>query len=195
MKERRKSRRYGRRLQVRFGEAGFDHTGFTQDVSATGMFVVSAKLPELGRRVHLQVQVTPSQQVHFEGMVQRHRQSPRALQAYAKNGFGVRFLELEELVGDILPKLSEAPLEVTVATADEARGLVSSQLRHGGLFVPAPAVKAERDEALTVVLKLSFADAEVVLDGRVMQLMPGAGVALQLERAAEAVAAVEGLLP
>ncbi len=195
MKERRRARRYGRRLQVRFGEAGFDHTGFTQDVSSSGMFVVSTVLPGLGQRVHLLVQVTPSKAVHFEGQVQRHKQAPRALQAYSKNGFGVRFLPLDELLEDILPKLAEAPLELSVATADEARGLLSSQLRHGGLFVPAPSVKAERDEALTVVLKLAFADAEVVLDGRVMQWMPGAGVALQLERAAEAVAAVEGLLP
>ena len=195
MNERRKAKRYGRRLQVRFGEGGFEQVGFTQDVSATGMFVVSAKLPAIGQRVHLQVQVTPTQLVHFEGLVQRHKQAPRALQAYSKNGFGVRFLALEELVGDILPKLKEDVLELKVSTADEARALVATQLRHGGLFVPGAAVKAERDEALTVVLKLSFADAEVVLDGRVMQRMPGAGVALQLERASEAVAAVEGLLP
>jgi len=194
MKERRKARRFGKRLQVRFGEAGFDHTGFTQDVSASGMFVVSTTLPALGQRVHLQVHATPSQAVHFEGVVQRHKQAPRALQAYAKNGFGVRFLSLEDLVGNILPKLAAAPLELTVSTADEAQALLTAQLRHGGLFVPG-SVKAERDEALTVVLKLAFADAEVVLDGRVMQLMPGAGVALTLERASEAVAAVEGLLP
>jgi hypothetical protein len=106
----------------------------------------------------------------------------------------VRFLALEELVADILPRLAAAPLELTLSTADEAEALLSAQLRHGGLFVPG-SIKAERDEALTVVLKLAFADAEVVLDGRVMQLMPGAGVALQLERASEAVSAVEGLLP
>jgi hypothetical protein len=193
MKERRKARRYGRRLTVRWGEAGFEHGGFTQDISSSGMFVVSRALPEVGKRVHLQVQVTATQTAHFEGRVQRHKQAPRALQSVAPTGFGVSFIPLEELVEDILPRLRAAPLELSCATADDARRLLEDQLRRGGLFVATAATPA-RDEALTVVLRLPFADTDVVLDGRVMQVMPGAGVALQLERPAEAVASLEGML-
>ncbi|MEN9798835.1 MAG: hypothetical protein RL653_2531 [Pseudomonadota bacterium] len=193
MRERRKAKRFGRRLTVRWGESAFEHAGFTQDVSSSGMFVVSRTLPDVGERVHLQVQVTATQVVHFEGRVQRHKQAPRALQSVAPSGFGVSFVPLEELVEDILPRLRAAPLELSCATVEDARRLVDDQLRRGGLFVATQATPA-RDESLTVVIKLLFADAEVVLDGRVMQVMPGAGVALQLERAAEAVASVEGML-
>lgn len=193
MRERRKARRFGRRLTVRWGETGFEHSGFTQDVSSSGMFVVSGALPEVGQRVHLQVHLTATQAIHFEGRVERHKQAPRALQSLARTGFGVRFVPLEELVADILPQLRAAPLELACETAVQAKALVDEQLRRGGLFVPTQLSPA-RDEALTVLLKLTFAQAEVALDGRVMQVMPGAGVALQLEHPAEAVAAVEGLL-
>lgn len=193
MRERRKARRYGKRLSVRWGEAAFEHAGFTQDVSSSGMFVVSRALPEVGRRVHLQVQVTATQAVHFEGRVQRHKQAPRALQSVAPSGFGVSFIPLDELVADILPQLRAAPLELSCATVEEARRVLEDQLRRGGLFVATQATPA-RDEALTVVLRLPFADTDVVLDGRVMQVVPGAGVALQLERPEEAVASLEGML-
>ena len=192
VRERRKSKRVGKRLSVRWGEAEFENGGFTVDVSTSGMFVVSRVLPELGKRVHLQVQVTPTQLLHFEGRVQRHKQAPRALQSVAATGFGVSFVPVEELVAEIIPPPRGAPLEVLCETAEHARQLRDGLLRQGGLFVSSQST-FQRDEPLTVALKFPFAKTEFVVEGKVLQLMPGFGVALQVERAAEVAALLEGV--
>jgi hypothetical protein len=100
--EKRRGRRVGRRLIVRFGEREFENTGFSQDVSVSGMFIISTFLPNIGARVHIQVEVARGRYVHFEGVVTRQKRVPLALQRSGKGGFGVRLLSTTELVAEVV---------------------------------------------------------------------------------------------
>src|SRR6266852_5976837 len=102
MKERRGQKRFRRRFMVRYGERELSHTGFTQDVSRGGAFIVSPYRPPLDAHLHVQVYLDNETSVYFEALVRRHKIIPPELRSLEKGGFGVRFLLPDELLADIL---------------------------------------------------------------------------------------------
>src|SRR4051794_21018502 len=98
MAEKRRQRRYRRRLLIKFGEADLNQSGFTTDISNTGLFVQAPRLVALAARVPLQVFYQGEKFVFLEGEVRRHKLVPLSLRNVERGGFGLRFLLPSELV-------------------------------------------------------------------------------------------------
>ena len=83
--------RENKRLAVRFGLPGepLDCVAFTADVSPLGLFVVTAKLPAVGKQLIIQIQL-PDQTLRLEGWVAWSKTVPVQLRSVEKTGFGVR---------------------------------------------------------------------------------------------------------
>lgn len=109
MQQRREKRR-PRRLPVRFRRRGesVPHQGFTTNISTTGVFISTRETLPVGTRLRLEF-VDPLHGFVVEGVVARTARSEAALQHVMPAGVGVRFLEVEELVAELLPVRAAAP--------------------------------------------------------------------------------------
>ena len=142
MAERRKHRRYSRRLKVRFGEDGFTRVGFSSDISATGLFIVSSPVPKLGTRLHVEIVLDDDKSLFFEGVVQRQALIAPELRQMIKGGFGVEFLSSHQLLPELLPRLRAPPpkhdpgvVVLRYETSEQFRTAFDAELRRGGVFV------------------------------------------------------------
>lgn len=182
--ERRRERRYPRRLTVRYGEHELSRTGLTHDISTSGAFVIAQGLPPLDSRIHLLISAGPERSVYFEGVVRRHRVLPPALRQIEHGGFGVRFLMPGDLVRELVPKAGSAndALEVVFDSADHLRRSVETEIRFGGVFVPTSAPFA-RDAPVTVDLALEFAGRRFSFPAKVVQVITASakGVAVTFD--------------
>ena len=99
MPERRKATRYPRRLQVRYWALGEPEpfTGYSANISATGMFVGTASPLPPGTRVRVEI-LDPERGFVVEGIVAHAAKISPILQKIRTSGMGVRFLRVEELV-------------------------------------------------------------------------------------------------
>lgn len=84
--EHRAAKRIPRRLKVLFGATGFDQSGFTQDISETGVFVTASKLPSLGAELVLRFD---SNDTTVHANVVRHSIVPAELRSVQRHGFGL----------------------------------------------------------------------------------------------------------
>lgn len=103
-----RARRWPRHLKVRFWPRGSEeevHQGLTADISLGGVFIRTRELQKPGTRLTLRVGEEDESFV-VEGVVARAVQTPPALQSVRPTGIGVRFLSVEELVDEILPRVS-----------------------------------------------------------------------------------------
>lgn len=136
MGEKRKSKRHGRRLKVRFGESnvgGFPHSGLTNDVSTTGLFVVTGQTPKPGTRLHLEVMLQNEKPLYVEGVVARLVLVPPELRLIMKAGVGVRYLLGHELLSELSPALSPPKKDdpFTLTFDDEASWRAARGARQG----------------------------------------------------------------
>ncbi len=182
--ERRRERRFPRRLTVRYGEIELSRTGLTHDISASGAFVVAQGLPPLDSHIHLLISAGPGRALYFEGEVRRHRVLPAALRQIDHGGFGVRFLLPGDLVRELVPKAGTATdsLEVVFDSPEHLRRALETEIRYGGVFVPTSAPFV-RDAPVTVELRLEFAGRRFSFPARVMQVISASakGVAVTFE--------------
>jgi hypothetical protein len=189
-REKRSAARIKKRLLVHYGEHGLDRSGFTADVSTTGMFVVSSTLPALDTRLHLQVFFGEGDFTFFEGRVRRHRLVPVELRSIEKAGFGVEFLAPAALLADRLRRRETGPVEsvprfrLDIRSAPALRELWERELKHGGIFITSERTPG-RDEIAEVELALRFAPGEPSLrfPARVLQILqvPGAPAGIGFE--------------
>lgn len=140
MKEKRRHKRHARRFKVRYGQKGFEHTAFTGDISASGMFIIGPA-PKLDSRIHIEVVVDPTRSLFMEGVVQRLAVAPPELRQVTRSGFGVRILSQGELFGEIMP-VSKAALSVRYARMEELQRAFDEEIKRGGVFVQAPTAPA-----------------------------------------------------
>ncbi|MBK7863836.1 MAG: PilZ domain-containing protein [Archangiaceae bacterium] len=195
--EKRRHRRYARRFRVRYGERTLQHSGFTSDVSATGMFVVTSPVPKLGTRLHVEVSLDNDRQLYFEGMVARMTLVAPELRSVMKGGFGLRFLTGAELMAEMVPHLRDPKrLVLSYPTPEALADAYERELRRGGAFV-----WSEREHPVnsivTVELDAQFAGRQLAFECRVVHVVtePGRfGLALMFLDAGAAVSAVGGLL-
>lgn len=97
-------KRYPRRLTVRYGDKELDRTGFTSDISVTGVFIIAQNLPPpVGARIHLQLILDNARSIFVECVVRRHKLPPAELRGLERTGFAVRFLTPEELFPELVP--------------------------------------------------------------------------------------------
>ncbi|HZF07842.1 MAG TPA: PilZ domain-containing protein [Thermoanaerobaculia bacterium] len=126
---RRRSARRARRVSVTFWKQGDLHpyTGFTTNISLTGMFVgTNSPLPG-GTR--LRVEIHGERGFVIEGVVAHARKVRGEMARVTQSGMGVRFLTAEELVRELMPSVvppgppgTAATLSESVSTAEEAFG-------------------------------------------------------------------------
>jgi hypothetical protein len=103
MQKRREQRR-PRRIPVRFWRRGetTPHQGFTTNISVTGVFISTRETLPKGTRLRIEF-ADPHHGFVVEGVVARAARSDAALQQVMPAGVGVRFLEVGELVSELLP--------------------------------------------------------------------------------------------
>jgi hypothetical protein len=104
MTEKRRSQRKRKRFLVSFEVEGRVSSGFTRDVSTTGLFVASTSLPKIGEPIKLQIHQNDGQLLACAGRVVRSRRTHPALAASNPTGFCVQLLEMPteylRLIGD-----------------------------------------------------------------------------------------------
>lgn len=178
--EKRKAKRHGRRLRVRFGgrgDEGFPHNGFTHDISASGMFVVTGHGVRPGERVHCEVSLPSGAPLFLEGLVARQVIVPPELRAVVRSGFGLRFLLGNEVLGELVPSQAaslapqEDPFCLAFHSAPEWRALFEQDLRRGGAYVWTDE-PVENNSLVTVTFDLRFIKRQLSCEGRVVRAEP-----------------------
>ncbi len=204
MAEKRRSKRHSRRLRVRFGESGsvgFPHTGLTNDVSATGLFVVCSHNLKPGTRVHLEVTMPGETPLFIEGVVTRQVLVPPELRQVLKSGFGVRYLLGTELMAELVPALSaprrDDPFCLVFNEETPWREQVDKEFKRGGAFIWSTKAVAQ-NTIITVTFDLRFLEKVLAFEARVVHSMPGVdgrhGIALMFVDPAGAAAALTSTL-
>jgi hypothetical protein len=174
MSEKRKSRRFARRLKVRFGEKDrpFHFNGLTGDISATGMFVSTTASIKPGLRVHVEVTTTENLLLFFEGTAVRQVVVPAELRGVVKAGFGFRYLSGTELMSEMVPSLKDQThLQVVFPTADALKDAWDRELNRGGAFLwadkPYPL-----NSIVVVEFDLPFVGRRLAFESRVVHCVP-----------------------
>ena len=202
--EKRSSKRHARRLRVKFGEKGsslFPHTGLTNDVSPTGMFVVASQNPKPGTRLHFEMTLPGEQPLFVEGVVARQVIVPVELRQVMRSGFGVRFLLGTELMGELVPTTlapqKEDPFCLTFTEEPAWRAAVEKEFKRGGAFVWSPRNVAE-DTVVSLTFDLRFLHRQLAFEARVVHTNAGhdgrTGVALMFVDTAGATTALMSTL-
>ena len=195
--EKRRHRRYARRFRVKFGEKAFSHSGFTSDVSATGMFVVTQPVPKLGTRLHVEVTMDNERMLYFEGMVARMALVAPELRSVMKGGFGLRFLTGAELMAEMVPHLRDPKrLVLNYGSAEALHEAYEKELKRGGAFV-----WSDREQVVNSIVNLEidaqFSGRQLAFECRVVHVVtePGRwGVALMFLDPTAALTGIAGLL-
>lgn len=101
--EKRRKRRFARRLQVSYWPKGDEHPrqGYTTNVSTSGAFIATnAPLPP-GSRLRIEFHADSS--FFAEAVVTHAARVSTSLQSIRSSGMGIRFLTISELIGELLP--------------------------------------------------------------------------------------------
>ena len=96
MTQKRAYERKKRRFLVEFKLEGAPCTGFTNDVSPSGMFIRSTRLPTPGTFVTVNLHLPEERRVVLRGKVVRSVRVPPALSRLIPNGFALHFSDTPE---------------------------------------------------------------------------------------------------
>jgi hypothetical protein len=96
MAERRSFARKKRRFLVEFNLLGANCTGFTYDVSPTGMFVRSIRLPNPGTFLTANLHLAEGRRIVVRGKVVRSFRVPASLARLVPSGFSMKLSDTPE---------------------------------------------------------------------------------------------------
>lgn len=96
MAERRSFARKKRRFLVEFSLQGAPCTGFTYDVSPTGIFVRSIRIPIPGTFLTANLHLSEGKRIAVRGKVVRSFRVPAALARLVPSGFSIRLSDTPE---------------------------------------------------------------------------------------------------
>ncbi len=160
--ERRERERRPRRVQVSFWRSGTDkrYRGYSANISTGGMYIDTNHLVSVGSRIRIEVG-SGEHSFMAEAVVARVNKS---LQTLRPSGMGVRFLTVDELVGELIPEIGSAASSEPPPLPEGAYRLRFADRRHflevyrrdlstGGLFIPTDD-PAALNEAITVELSV-----------------------------------------
>ena len=85
-------------------------TGFTLDISPTGLFVRTTYIPENGESVTIHLLVRAGKKLRLRGTVVRSYRVPASLRHYVASGFGIRLDEAPEEYFELLASLFQLRL-------------------------------------------------------------------------------------
>jgi hypothetical protein len=94
--ERRGFARSRRRFLVEFDLEGTVCTGFTNDVSPTGIFIRSVRLPAPGTLLTASLHLPEGRRIAVRGRVVRSHRVPTALSRLIPSGFSIRLSDTPE---------------------------------------------------------------------------------------------------
>ncbi len=195
--EKRRNRRHSKRFKVRFGVKELSATGFTNDISSTGMFVVTTTLLSIGQRVHVEVTLDDNNKLYFEGAVARLTLVAPELRQIMKGGFGLRFLSGAELMGEMVPHLRDKTrIVMTYPTLQGYQNAFEQELRRGGCFVWTT-THYPVNTIVNFEIDAAFCNRSIAFECRVMHVVAGEdgrhGTALMFLDPASALAGLSGL--
>ena len=90
------SNRRKRRYLVEWQKGDYVCTGFTQDISPTGIFVRSTHIPDVGATIAFQLLLPGGPKLRMRATVVRTYRVPQNLRLYIASGFGVRLIDAPE---------------------------------------------------------------------------------------------------
>lgn len=170
--EKRRTKRILRRLKVRFGELGFQHSGFTVDISPTGLFIATSHQPTIGSRLHLEVTLDATKLLYLEGVVARVATVPPELRQIVKAGFGIRLLTPAEVMGEMVPHLkSHIQINVSFPSREALADAYQREIKNGAMLVLANQSHPV-NSIVALDVELPFANSRVQLEARIVQVTP-----------------------
>lgn len=204
-KDRRKSKRFRKRAKVRFWWADFEGTGFTSDISDTGLLIETNKPIEIGTRLNIEV---THADLSFFGtiLIVRQKTYPRQARSLFKPALGARFLRVTEVMGvsaaeelqdepeaenvEEQPEVQEEPapplvpqdipLQVDLRKHETLAEIYERDVKHGGLRVITTEI-AELQSDIEVPVLLPEPHGQIICTGLVVKLFedpPGFSVHL-----------------
>jgi Tfp pilus assembly protein PilZ len=99
------SNRRKRRYLVEWRKDDYVCTGFTENISPTGIFVRSTHIPKLGGTVSLKLLLPEGEKLRVRGTVVRSYLAPANLRRFIPSGYGVRLHEAPEAYFQLLARL------------------------------------------------------------------------------------------
>jgi hypothetical protein len=204
-KDRRKSKRFRKRAKIRFWWADFEGTGFTSDISDTGLLIETNKPIEIGSR--LNIEVTHGEDSFFGTVViVRQKTYPRQARSMFKPALGARFLKITEVMGVSAeqelkdepgaeevaeqqevqeepappPVPEDIPLLVDLREHETLAEIYERDVKHGGLRVITTEI-AELQSDIEVPVLLPEPHGQIICTGLVVKLFedpPGFSVHL-----------------
>ena len=146
-RDKRRAERQRKRLTVRFWWDDLEGSGFTQDVSESGLLVETSKDLELGTRVH--VELTGDNLAFFaNAVVVRKKQYPRQARSLFKPALGLRFEKITEALQHARDAEERKPAEpqekpeaAGEATGKPARKRAAKSKRSGAPAAQKPAAQ------------------------------------------------------
>lgn len=157
---------------VKFGEKDLSQSGFTGDVSHSGVFIIASAIPKLDTRLHLQLFVEQERYLLFEAEVRRHKLVPPELRTLERSGFGVRLLTPRELLNTAMgQELQVQRFELVYPIKAAFQQAYERELRMGAAFI-STSKQLPRDTEVVLSLVLEFAGRIVELETLVAQVFP-----------------------
>ncbi|MEP6993129.1 MAG: PilZ domain-containing protein [Acidobacteriota bacterium] len=95
-RKKRSFERTKRRLLVEFNLGGANYSGFTNDISPTGLFVRSNRLPDPGTALAVSLHLPEGKHVVLRGKVVRSFRVPAALSRLIPSGFALQLSDSPE---------------------------------------------------------------------------------------------------
>ena len=96
MRQQRAFERKKRRLLVEFTIDGAHYSGFTNDVSPTGIFVRASRLPDLDKPISVTLHLPEGKHVTLRGRVVRSFRVPATLSRVIPSGFAIQLSDSPE---------------------------------------------------------------------------------------------------
>jgi len=93
--DKRTARRFRKRLQLRYGEDGPVRLGFTEDFSATGLFIRATAICPPNSVLTIDLQTPESQSIRLQARVMWAKKVPQNMMQRIKGGMGVHFIRFE----------------------------------------------------------------------------------------------------
>jgi hypothetical protein len=99
MADKRRARRYQKRLKLRFGADNPIRFGFTEELSATGLFIKTSFIMKSGSIINIEISNHKETTISIEGKVMWAKRVPAQLLTQVKKaGMGIKILKI--LSGD-----------------------------------------------------------------------------------------------
>jgi hypothetical protein len=152
-------------------------SGFSSDLSKTGVFFETRKLLEAGTAYHLEFTLETGS-FFAECVVARVLRASRQVQPVVKSGAGLRFLGIAEVVRELEGETKKRGLEVDLQDRDRLELIYERDIRRGGLFLPTDR-ELELEQIVRIELRLPRPHGSIEVRAVVLSLShdpPGAAL-------------------